>query len=91
MPPTVRRKIIYQGRVQGVGFRAAVLSVASKFDVNGFVRNLPDGTVELVAEGSVSDVEGLLTAIGDRMSRYITDAAVADVHEGEPLDGFAIR
>ena len=42
----------YSGRVHGVGFRATVRHIACGFDVTGSVRNLPDGRVELVAEGA---------------------------------------
>ena len=41
----------FSGHVQGVGFRYTTRSVASRFAVTGYVRNLPDGRVELVAEG----------------------------------------
>jgi acylphosphatase len=91
MPPTIRRRVIYHGRVQGVGFRATVQSVASGFPVAGYVRNLTDGTVELLAEGPVGAVEGLLMAIADRMSRYIVDTQVVDVADEAPLSGFRIR
>ena len=43
--------ILYEGRVQGVGFRYTTKSVANGFEVTGTVRNLTDGRVELVAEG----------------------------------------
>ena len=46
-----QREIHYAGRVQGVGFRYTVRSLAARFDVTGFVRNLPDGRVHLVVEG----------------------------------------
>lgn len=49
--------IIYHGRVQGVGFRATVEKIARKYPVTGWVRNLPDGTVELTAEGETSVLE----------------------------------
>lgn len=88
---TVRRKVIYHGRVQGVGFRATVSSIVKKFAVTGYVRNLPDGTVELVIDGAVSEVEGLILAVGDRMSRYITDAEITDLHDDEPLGDFRVR
>ena len=46
-----RREVYFSGRVQGVGFRYTVRMVASRFAVTGFVKNLPDGRVQLVAEG----------------------------------------
>ena len=57
--------IIYSGHVQGVGFRYTAKSVAMGFEVTGTVRNLPDGRVELVVEGSRDELEAFRTAIQD--------------------------
>ena len=46
-----RVRLVISGRVQGVFYRAAIRSIAAKYPITGFVRNLPDGTVEVVAEG----------------------------------------
>jgi acylphosphatase len=54
---------LYSGRVQGVGFRYATKVVATGFEVTGIVRNLPDGRVELVAEGPKEELEGFLAAV----------------------------
>jgi acylphosphatase len=59
----VRVEIIYSGRVQGVGFRYTVKSLVPGFDVLGTVRNLPDGRVELCAEGERSELEAFQQAI----------------------------
>ena len=53
----------YSGRVQGVGFRATVRQIACGYDVTGSVRNLPDGRVELIAEGAKAEVKAFLEAI----------------------------
>jgi acylphosphatase len=58
-------QIFYSGSVQGVGFRYTVKSVAAGFEVVGFVRNLPDGRVELVAEGARDELEAFRLAIRD--------------------------
>ncbi|HLB33104.1 MAG: hypothetical protein A3F67_00080 [Verrucomicrobia bacterium RIFCSPHIGHO2_12_FULL_41_10] len=55
--------IYYEGKVQGVGFRASVLALARGYDVTGGVKNLPDGRVELLVQGDLSEVEDFLTAI----------------------------
>ena len=60
-----RLHIFYSGRVQGVGFRYTVKSVVSGFDVTGSVGNLPDGRVELLAEGEQSELEEFRKAIQD--------------------------
>jgi acylphosphatase len=52
--------VVISGRVQGVAYRYATLQAAERFDVKGWVRNLPDGTVEALFEGSTEDVEKML-------------------------------
>ena len=58
-----RMQIFYSGQVQGVGFRYTAKSVATGFEVTGTVRNLPDGRVELVAEGTREELEAFRRAI----------------------------
>lgn len=60
-----RMHIFYSGRVQGVGFRYSVKTVAAGYEVTGAVRNLPDGRVELIAEGAKPELEGFRQAIRD--------------------------
>jgi acylphosphatase len=56
-------QVFYEGNVQGVGFRWTVRHIAKGFDVTGWVRNLPDGRVELQAGGEESEVLAFLDAI----------------------------
>ena len=58
-----RARVFYSGHVQGVGFRYTVKSVAMGFEASGAVRNLPDGRVELIAEGDREELEAFLQAI----------------------------
>lgn len=58
-----RAHVFYSGRVQGVGFRYTVKAQAAGFEVTGMVRNLPDGRVELLAEGTQEELDGFLQAI----------------------------
>jgi acylphosphatase len=65
-------QIIYSGSVQGVGFRYTVKSVAAGFEVTGLVRNLPDGRVELVAEGAKDELEAFRQDIrGSGLEHFI--------------------
>jgi len=61
----VRMTVLYSGRVQGVGFRYTARTVAAGFNVSGTVRNLPDGRVELVAEGEKAELRAFCEAIRD--------------------------
>ena len=66
-----RIRCIYTGRVQGVGFRATAAQIARGHDVTGYVRNLPDGRVELVAEGDAAEVDRFASALADRMRGHL--------------------
>lgn len=78
--------VIYHGRVQGVGFRWTARSTAADFAVVGYVRNLPDGTVELLAEGEEREVKAFLAALRQNMRSFIRQA---DVRFGPPTQAFA--
>jgi acylphosphatase len=71
-----QREVNYAGNVQGVGFRYTVRSLAARFDVTGFVRNLPDGRVQLVVESTAAEIDAFLAAIKSEMQYYI-----GDIHE----------
>jgi acylphosphatase len=63
---------LYSGHVQGIGFRYAVKSLTTGFEVTGTVRNLQDGRVELVAESAKEELEAFLKAIRDSdVGRFI--------------------
>ncbi len=66
-----RTKVIYSGRVQGVGFRYTTARISRSHPVTGYVMNLPDGCVELVAEGDLQDLKGFLAAVRDRLAENI--------------------
>jgi len=66
--------VIYSGMVQGVGFRYRTERVAQRFDVTGYVRNLPDGRVEMVAEGDRDEVRRFVSAVEEAMTGYIRKA-----------------
>lgn len=76
----------YSGQVQGVGFRYAAQATAGGFEVCGSVRNLPDGRVELVAEGMRSELEEFRRALRDSgLGPLIRDEAV---EWSDPLGDF---
>lgn len=60
MTPRIRRHVIVHGRVQGVWFRDSMRREAERLGVSGWVRNLPDGSVEAALEGDESAVERMI-------------------------------
>ena len=84
------KHVRYAGRVQGVGFRYTAQQLAEGFPVAGYVRNLPTGEVELVAEGESDAVEAFLAAVARRMAGYITNTTV-EVAAPSGQTGFQIR
>ncbi len=86
-----RMCIFYSGHVQGVGFRYTTKSVATGFEVTGSVRNLPDGRVELIAEGTRAELEAFRAAIRDAgLSGLIRDERVTWSDAQNELHGFEI-
>ena len=59
----IAKHVIFEGRVQGVGFRYAVKELARGFDVCGWVKNLADGTVELQAMGEAGELTDFIREI----------------------------
>jgi acylphosphatase len=87
-----RRRVVYSGRVQGVGFRFTCERLASGLDVSGWVRNERDGTVRLVAEGEPEVLDRFLAAIQTAMDRNIHSVSVEGEDASDPLGpGFEIR
>jgi acylphosphatase len=86
-----RREVHYSGHVQGVGFRDTVRRLALGIGVTGFVRNLDDGRVQLIAEGSRGDLTELLESIAQRMAHFIRQAAVDERPATGEFDDFGIR
>jgi len=73
--------VFYEGRVQGVGFRYCVRQLACGFEVTGWVRNLPDGRVELQACGERGEVDEFLSAIQEsELKAHIKRTETHPVH-----------
>lgn len=91
MAELVRRVVFFSGRVQGVGFRMATAGLARDYAVTGYVRNLDDGRVELVAEGAAAEVEGLLTRVRQHFRLHLTAVDEQPAAADGSFSGFAIR
>ena len=86
-----RAEVIYCGNVQGVGFRYTARTLALDFAITGFVKNLTDGSVQLVAEGGAAEVERFLGAVDERMGDLVGTRELRWVVPRGDLKGFAIR
>lgn len=82
---------LFSGSVQGVGFRYTTERLARRYPVTGFVKNLPNGRVELVAEGEEKSLQEFLAAVRESFHSYIRDV---DIQWKEPkgeYKGFGIQ
>jgi len=87
----IRVHVFVSGRVQGVGYRYSTMDEAQRLGVNGWVRNLPDGRVEAVFEGSKTVVEEIIRwCHKGPTAAVVKDVAVED-EELEGLRGFETR
>ena len=89
--PMKSLRINYSGLVQGVGFRYTTRNISRRYDVSGFVKNLPDGTVEVVVTGPAGDVAGFMVEITEAMQGYIAECCSKPYVSGEAFRGFRVR
>lgn len=86
-----RLHAFFSGRVQGVGFRYTAQRIAEDFSVTGFIRNLPDGRVELLVEGEEKDLEVFLQKIRKSfLARYIGGVEARWLESSGEFQGFKI-
>ena len=85
------RRVFYSGRVQGVWFRKTTWQLAQPLPVSGFVRNLGDGRVELVAHGTPEAIDQLLDAVSQRFEQNITSVDVEAAESTTVDESFEIR
>lgn len=71
-----RATCYFGGHVQGVGFRYTALNLAQGYDVTGYVQNLSDGRVLLVAEGTKAELNALVDQIRQHMEGFVDDVDV---------------
>lgn len=89
--PKLQRRVRYYGRVQGVGFRFTVQGLARSRPVSGYVRNMPDGSVELVVEGTAEEIARLTADIDRAMGHFIRRVESVDGPAQGGYSGFEIR
>lgn len=76
------RHIIFTGSVQGVGFRFTALRIANRYQLTGLVRNLMNGSVEMLAQGASDDIDDCLRDIKEALAGYIRETKIEEI----PLD-----
>lgn len=89
---TVARHFLIRGRVQGVGFRWFVINAAEERGLAGWTRNLPDGAVEVVAQGAAAALESFagVIQVGPSAAR-VTAMESEDVAVVPDLEAFHVR
>jgi acylphosphatase len=86
-----RMQVHYSGRVQGVGFRYQAREVAAGYEITGFVRNLPDGRVELIAEGEEPELNQFREAVRHSgLKAFIRNEVVTWTDASGEFRGFGI-
>lgn len=86
-----RREVYFAGRVQGVGFRYTARGLAERFGLVGYVQNLSDGRVRLVAEGTPANWDRLLSTLAEEMDRFIRSTDVQIRPATGEFEQFEIR
>lgn len=93
MPPEspVRCDVIFRGRVQGVGFRHATTVIAKPYPISGYVINLRDGSVRLVAEGPRATVSELIRKVVEAMEGCVEGKTETWGAATGEFSGFGVR
>ena len=84
-------KVVFKGRVQGVGFRFTARQLASMHGLKGFVRNEPDGSVLLKLSGHREAIQDMLSDLKTRMSGYIESTDYNELSDEADYNGFEVR
>lgn len=90
-PAIHRRSVYFSGRVQGVGFRYTTRNIALGYDVQGYVRNLPDGRVELVMEGPAAEMDRVVEELRRKMNGFIRNVELRTTPTTGEFEHFSIR
>lgn len=83
--------IIYSGQVQGVGFRYTASRLAQRYEITGYVRNLPDGDVELLVQGRAAEIDQFLAQLEEALGGYIHSRKRTDQAAGQLYHDFTIK
>ena len=75
----IAKHIVFSGRVQGVGFRFTAHRIAGRHQLTGYVRNLRDGTVEMLAQGKAEDIDECIRDIQESLPGYVRKVNIQEV------------
>ena len=84
-------EIIFSGVVQGVGFRFSARNLAMRYKLKGWVMNLSDGRVKLLAQGQREDLDSFLHDLKDEFKRYIEDCVLQEREASGDCKDFQIK
>lgn len=77
----IAKHIVFSGRVQGVGFRFTALNIANQCGLKGCVRNLPDGDVEMLVQGTAEMIDA---CVRDLQDSFVGTISHIDIEEATP-------
>lgn len=86
----IAKHIIFAGQVQGVGFRFTAFDVANRYQLTGLVRNLMDGSVEMIAQGRPDDIDDCIRDIKESLSSYIRETKIEEISPDPKYKDFKI-
>ena len=84
------KHVIFIGRVQGVGFRFTAHRMAQRHQLTGFVRNLPDGTVEMLAQGPAQYIDDCINDIQEYFGDYVRETRIQEIPTDPKYKDFRI-
>ena len=87
----VRWHVIFIGRVQGVGFRFTCIEVGKRHDVSGWVKNLSDGSVEMIVEGKHNSIRDYVTDVCDSTHGRVDDREIVKSQATGEFQSMQIR
>lgn len=89
----IAKKVVFSGRVQGVGFRYSTKRLALGFDVIGWVKNHSDGTVEMQIMGEEEEVDEFIIEIVEEsdLASFIKEHSIAEIPLLEDVRGFTTK
>jgi len=84
-------KLVFSGRVQGVGFRYTTHRIARDYPINGYVKNMRNGTVECLVSGEESDVDNFIGKVQELMSDNILKCDLEILNYSGSYKDFSIQ